>query len=68
MLQFSWPDCGKTTISFGMLDVQVKIMNVMTSEASPFEATCILHALDLPPNTRGHRQRSALHSYCVMSS
>ena len=58
----------KTTISFGMVDVEVKIMRTMTSEASPFEAMCVLHALDLPPNTRGHRQLFALHSYCVMSS
>ena len=58
----------KTTISFGMVDVQVKVMNVMTSEASPFEATSVLRALDMPPNTRGHTQLSAIHSYSVMNS
>jgi hypothetical protein len=55
----------KTTISFGMVDVQVKIMKVMISEASPFEATSVLHSFDLTPNTRGQRQLSALHSYSV---
>jgi hypothetical protein len=52
----------KTTISFGMVDVQFKIMNVMASEASQFEATCILHALDLPPNTRGHSSPRYTHT------
>jgi hypothetical protein len=58
----------KTTILFVMLGVQVKIMNVMTSEASPFEAKSILHTFDLPPSTMGHKQLSALHSYSVTDS
>jgi hypothetical protein len=58
---------GKTTISFGMVDVKLKTMKVMTSEASPFEATSILFALDMPPNTRGRRQPSTLHSYHVLN-
>ena len=35
----------KTTMSCGMVNVQVKVMNVMTSKASAFEATSILYAL-----------------------